>query len=77
MQNKIYTDIKAVEVVKEITDQAAIIKKGHGTINLYKVIDERGRINYWLTAAPSDGYKLEDINIDREVSDIQEGGWQL
>ncbi len=74
LQNKIYTDIKAVEVVKEITDQAAIIKKGNGTINLYKVIDESGRINYRLTAVPSDGYKLENINIDGEVSDIQEEG---
>lgn len=75
LQDKIYMDIKAVEVVKEITDQAAIIKKGNGTINLYKVTDESGIINYQLTVAPTAGYKLENINIGGEkVAEIQEEG---
>lgn len=75
LQGKIYMDIKAVEVVKEITDQAAIIKKGNGTINLYKITDESGIINYQLTVAPTAGYKLENINIDGEkVTEIQEEG---
>jgi len=75
LQNNIYTDIKAVEVVKEITDQAAIIKKGNGTINLYKVIDESGRINYRLTAVPSGSYKLEDIDIDGGGFRYPRRGW--
>lgn len=75
LQGKIYTDIKAVEIVKEITDQAAIIKKGNGTINLYKITDESGIINYQLTVASTAGCKLKNINIDgEEVADIQEEG---